>query len=521
MSQASDISEARRATLALLDAGEAEKALQIATQLPPDSPNAVQVLAFAEIEGGEQLADPMTVRRGVDRLAALEDLTGVSMAYNRANGHLALWTMAVGRDGVSGALADHRLDLHAARDLFAAAGADEDVDDETRCQAFVNLGNSLDNCGRHADALDAYGGALAIRPGFTMALGNRGSTLLHRAALEEVHQHAVACEAVAALDAALANPDDVIAYGGAGALTSFQTERDRIPGTPTHDHDAEPLDDACLEWCRNLGLLLHPSPRCITRETKVLDRIPLAGITVKIDKSSQQRLKTLQDSLNSLLQDYLAVRYLAWSVLEPNTPLREHAAAVSAYASFHDSLTYARWGVGTGIRVAAVAAATNLLDKIAGVAHQYFRSAQQPSKAYFRRFGLMPAARKQPDRVDPTIAAELDAGNRGLLALCDLACELERPTPLNDLLARRHAATHRTVAVHEMLVRTDNERSPWLDRVEASELAHAISDQLRRIRAALVYLADAINDRERRTAPKGPIVPLPSWSAEPERPDDW
>lgn len=514
------MSDARRQTLALLEAGRPDEALRVASTLAVEDPNATQVLAFAEIEGGEQLADPEIVRRGIDRLVALEDRVGVPMAYNRANGHFALWTLAVRRDGVARAHAEHRADLHAARDAYTIAGADERLGERTRCQALVNLGNSFDECGRHADALAAYRQALDIRPAFGMALGNLGTTLLHRAALEDVHQHALISEAVAALDAALANPADIVTCGGPRALKSFAVERARIPDTPTHRHDDEPLTDRHLEWCRRSGLFLHPSPSCISCETKVLDRLPLGGMTVKVDERSHQRLKTLQDSLNSLLQDYLAVRYLAWSVLEPETPLREHAAAVSAHASFYDSLTYARWGVGTGLRVAAVAAATNLLDKTAGVAHQYLRTGQQPSHAYFRRFGLLPARKNQPDRVDTTIAAELDAGNRGLLALCDLAGELERDTPLNVLLARRHAATHRTVAVHELLD-VDHESSPWLDRVEAGELAGALLDQLHRARAALIYLADAINDRERRTAPDGPIVTLPSWPATPERSDDW
>lgn len=521
MSPPPDVSDARRQTLALLDAGRPEEALRAAEQLPAEDPNVAQVLAFAEIEGGEQLADPDIVRRGVGRLAGLEERVGVSMAYNRANGHFALWMLAVRHGGVARAHTEHRTDLHAARDAYAIAGADEDLDEQMRCQALVNLGNSFDNCGRHADALVAYGQALTIRSGFTMALGNRGTTLLHRAKQENVHQHALVSEAVAALDAALANPDDVLTHGGPAALASFQAERARIPGTPTHDHDQEPLADPYLEWCRRRGLFLHPSPRCITRETHVLDRLPLGGMTVKVDERSQQRLKTLRDSLNSLLQDYLAVRYLAWSVLEPETPLREHAAVVSAHASFYDSLTYARWGVGTGLRVAAVAAAMNLLDKTAGVAHQYLRTGQQPRLAYFRRFGLLPTKKHQPDRLHAAFAAELDAGNRGLLALCDLAGELERDTPLNALLVRRHAATHRTVAVHEMLLDLDDEQSPWLDRVEAGELGDALLDQLSRARAALIYLADAINDPERRTAPDGPIITLPSWPAEPERPDDW
>src|SRR4051812_30547561 len=125
----SDMTDARRQTLAFLEAGQPEVALRFAEQLLADDPNAVQVLAFAEIEGGEQLADPAIVGRGIRRLSELAERIGVPMAYNRANGHLALWMMAVARDGAGRAHAEHRAELHAARDLYALAGADTSLDD--------------------------------------------------------------------------------------------------------------------------------------------------------------------------------------------------------------------------------------------------------------------------------------------------------------------------------------------------------------------------------------------------------
>lgn len=393
MNPPSDFRALRERTLKLLDGGQPAAAMQFAEQLPYDNPEAIQVRAFCEIEGGEQLNDPDLVRCGTERLADLEELAGLSMAYNRANGHDALWRIAVANGGMSRALAEHRDDLHAARDLYAHAGADIEQPDDLRCQVWVNLGNSFDNSGRHADALAAYDQALAVRPDFAMALGNRGATMLHRAAVEDVHRHALVSEAVAALDAALARRDDVLAHGGPGALAAFQVQRDRIPYTPTHEHDPQLLDDPHLDWCRHNGLFLHPSPPCITRETERLDRLPVDRIIVKVDEQARQQHRVLQDSLNSLLQDYLAVRYLAWTVLEPDTPLRPHAATLSPHATFSDSLTYARWGIATGLRVNAVAAAINLLDKIAGVAHQYLRTGQRPSHAYFRRWGCRPKRR--------------------------------------------------------------------------------------------------------------------------------
>lgn len=503
---------------ALIDSDQAQAAIDLVRGLPVEDPNSAQIRGIVLIHAGQRLGDPNPIREAVDLLEArVEAPTGISMAYNRANGYLALWDLAVATHGAGTAHALHRSDLHLARDLLEIAAKDEEASEPIlRAEAWVNLGNSYDNGGRHVEAIAAYEAALRVVPNFAMALGNRGTTLLYRASLETVHRPALACDAVADLDAALEQPKSILEFGGPGALAHFRAERERIPGTPKHEHDRALLTDPHLEWCRAHDLLLHPSPRCISRETKILDRLPLENMLLRVDE--EEHNDALRDSLNSLLQDYVSARYLVWSVVEPGTELREHAASLGSYMTFADTLTYARWGIGTGLRVAALANATNLLDKIAGVAHQYLRTGKSPRHAYMRNFGLLIKPNK-PDRIDPPIGTELNEGNRGLLALCDLAGEIGRDTPLNDLLQRRNAATHRTVAVHEMLLEPDAAPNEWLDRVEADDLAEALLDQLSRSRAALIYLADAINHRDRRLAPPGPIPTLPLWPAEPESPD--
>ena len=69
--------------------------------------------------------------------------------------------------------------------------------------------------------------------------------------------------------------------------------------------------------------------------------------------------------------------------------------------------------------------------------HLYLGTGRNPDQVSFRGFWMLPPQHEQPSEPDPVIAAELDAGNQGLLALCDLAGDLERPTPLNRLVARR------------------------------------------------------------------------------------
>jgi tetratricopeptide (TPR) repeat protein len=522
MAENLDMELARQRASELLVAGRPQDALRYIEKLEGLHPfEFEQLLAMTELEAGEQLADRTVIARGVDRFERLgqQGHDGVFI-YNRANGYLALWQVAVKNLGVSQALLAHREDLQQARDLFAAVGADTSVAADDRCQALTNRGNSLDSCGRHIEAIAAYDEALAIQPSFGMALGNRGMTLLWRAAADETHRHALTSEAVASLDAALSDPDDVMRYGGVGALESFKKQRGLIPDTPTHHHDHAPLDDPYLQWCRDRQLFLHASHPCVGPNTKVLDAVRFGGMTVGIDDDAQQRLRTLQDALNSLLQDYVAVRYLTWISTEPGTPVREHAAEISERASFTDSLTYAKWGVATGLSVNALAAATNLLDKIASVSHLYLGTERKPSSVHFRAFWLEPRKKNVPPRVDRTIADELDNGNPGLLALCDLAGELERPTPLNELIGRRHAATHRTVAVHHMLL-DEIDDGGWLDRIAFDDLRDALLAQLHRARAALFNLSDLISVRETRIKPDGPLPSLPAWPAQPERADDW
>ena len=475
-----------------------EEALYSAQRVKGNLFETEQLLAMAELYAGEQLRERAIVARGIARFETVEaGLNGEPFAYDRANGYLALWGLARQQLGVSQALIRHRDDLHRARDLYATVGVDNTQDARHRAQAWTNLGNSLDTCGRHIDALSAYDEAVSIAPGFGMALGNRGLTLLSRVAADPHYERQLVCEAVAALDAALAVSDDVLAHGGREALDFFASRRALVEGTPTHAHDPAPLADSHLEWCRRHQLFLHPSHACIHAGTEILDAVRFGRLIVGVRDDSQARLMTLHDALNSLLQEYISVRYVAWSSVEPTAPTLRHAAHVDQHASFEDSLTYARWGVATGLSLTALAASASLLDKVASVTHLYLGTGRNPDQVSFRGFWMLPSQHEQPSEPDPVIAAELDAGNQGLLALCDLAGDLERPTPLNRLVARRHPATNRTVAVHDLLL-GDIEDHGWLDRIPVDDLRDALMTQLARARAALTYLTDLIDVREQR-----------------------
>jgi LA2681-like HEPN len=201
---------------------------------------------------------------------------------------------------------------------------------------------------------------------------------------------------------------------------------------------------------------------------------------------------------------------------------------MSARAKFLDSLLYARWGVRTGLAAQAFAAATNLLDKIAGLVHLYFGTGRVRD-VYFRTLWHPRTAKRAADVMDPKLADQFRSPrvNRGLMALCDLSCDLEQPTALNELLDRRHTATHRFLAAHTMLVEGDTADSDWLERVEWRDLIDDVLHQLSTARAALVYLARMIDIAEGAAARKdaardkaeGWTPTLPIFPAVTEHPD--
>jgi len=218
-----------------------------------------------------------------------------------------------------------------------------------------------------------------------------------------------------------------------------------------------------------------------------------------ISEDEQRRLRDLLDAFGALKQEFVATRYLAWLAGDYDSPIREHASAVSAKVKFLDSLSYVRWGARTGLAVGAFAGAMNLLDKVAGFVHLYLETGRVRDVYFGRLWHRGHPAKPAP--MDTALADELRAGNRGLLALCDLSCDLdpERQSPLAEFIEMRHSATHRFLVAHDMLLEERTPTSEWVQRVEHRELLEATRQLLGTGRAALLYLARTVDIRERRT----------------------
>ncbi len=415
------------------------------------------------------------------------------IAYNIANTENELWRLAVKRAGRVGALESARSHLHQARALFSQVGDDGKAPQHLRVQALTNLGNTYDHMGRDIDALDCYERALAVDPKFGMALGNKAVALIGIAPHMGSHKHAILSPAVEALDAAIADGQRVMQFGGRSALDHFRAERERFQGRKGARGTSAPArwDDPYLRWCSQQGLFLHVSQACIRSDHDKLDPLFFARIVTPPDDAGQARARQLFDAFNATKQEYVAARYLTWLAGDGDAPIFEQARMISEKVSFPDSLTYARWGVRTGLGIQAFAAAVNVLDKVAGLVHLYFETGRVRD-VYFRTLWH----RRGDDTMDHELSSQLTRRglNRGLLALCDLSCDIEQETPLNEFIERRHTATHRFLVAQEMLPGADDDQ--WLERVTWRELQEGTVTVLGIARAGLLYLARMIDIHE-------------------------
>lgn len=518
--------------------GEGDRALAFAEDLHGIDTAVLQLRAWVAAEVGGERDDLGLLAKAQEMWAEVSNaLPGIpQFLYNEGSTAEGVFRAVMRSKGHAAALETAREDLDFAREAYLAVGEDEQADKRLRLQALTNLANSLDTLGRDLEAIEVYDKALAIDSSFGMALGNKGMALADVSHLADGHSTAVLSQAVEALDAALADREGVIAYGGPSAYETFVTVRNAIQvrdgGAEEHERreghvfgaQSEPWKDPYLEWCRREKLFLHVSLGCLSEDDKHLDPLFFHRLINKIGKEGElDRVGVLHDAFNAIKQDFIAARYSAWLVSSPQSPIFEQATEVSSRTRFLDSLSYARWGTRVGMTTQAFVAAANLLDKIACFVHLYLGTGRVKD-VYFSSF-WHPRGRRQEKRMEEAFRTELERGdtfNRGLLALCDLSCDLERKTDLAELINRRHSATHRFLVVHEW----DPGEAPsgeFLDRVSWAELSEGLTWQLRTARSALIYLARSLEIREGRLSAKaeaeGKVIPtLPTFDAVSEPP---
>jgi len=193
------------------------------------------------------------------------------------------------------------------------------------------------------------------------------------------------------------------------------------------------------------------------------------------------------DAFNSLKQGYVTARYLTWLGTDPTGSRHAGIDSIEGRIRFVDTKLGARFDLRTGIALQSFTAATNLLDQVAAFVHQYFDTGRNARSIFFREFWQASNGHFEP-KLEEWLQA--DRFNRGLYALCDLAADLERESPLARHFGRRHAVTHRFLVAHDDLAEPDPDKR--LERVDWQAFIDGSIQQLRLGRAALIYVTRTV-----------------------------
>lgn len=193
---------------------------------------------------------------------------------------------------------------------------------------------------------------------------------------------------------------------------------------------------------------------------------------------------------NVLKADFLAARWLAYTAASQR--LRETG-------EYHDTQDYANYRTKQSLAVIAQRAAFDVPDKVAGFVTEYLGLPGDPKHLYFsNRWYRKRKDRSSPLELQPEILKEVEAGNPGLVALADLASDLEVEGSLGSRRLLRHSGTHRFVVLHDMMV--SFRESQFIEHYRQADFETTTVETLQMCRAALTYLRELVVWRERRLA---------------------
>ncbi len=356
-------------------------------------------------------------------------------------------------------------------------------------QAWINLGNDLDRCGRWIEAYTAFRKALETSPNHPVASG-WAAVVLNRYGRKSGNTNwrplasRYARIAIAQLEQVAA-----IAPGAELVFAQLPVETDLDAEQP-NEHSLGPYEMFIRENQLHLSMSLDAShPDC-------WDSLHILRIS-EADGSAELP-PPLFAMLNICKANFLLARRLAWE------SRGTYFADSTRYADTLDSAVY---GQAVSLKVLSLRSALDVLDQISVAANAYFEFGGLPSEVKFR------TAWRTESKGEPLFASaqrEVERGNFGMLALVSLADDFRDDGWLFGTKQLRNSATHRFIVAHSDQP-SEFRDSPEIQRLSEHDLDNLVTKSLQIVRSALTYLIDAVNTRENRT-PRGvyPSVTLPS-----------
>jgi len=389
-----------------------------------------------------------------------------------------------------------------------------------RAQIRCNLGNALSGAGRFVDALAEWRMALAEQPELGMAHGNMGEGLLTYARALYDNGHAVLFlqHSRRELHAALAGGVGRDGATYAEALDHFSSIWQYVDAKLRALGVAESeLTDCSLgrskrerayrEWALGLRLFLNPLNDLLTESVAAQDVLMLpshqigsAGITFLA-------------FYNQLKQEYAFAR---WNLFEGTRYQPLHPADRRLSLAFNAD--YALYSMSVEQVKIAYRCAYSLFDKIAYFINDYWKLGIPERSVSFRSVWIEAAKGNVPAPVRTVLESSENLPLRGLFWLSkDLFDAKLKDVALpeaRDLDALRNHLEHKNVKVVDSLALYGSPTEPFVDRLAHQIVREDLEQKTMRLlqlaRAALIYLALAMEVEERRTskAVTGLVMPI-------------
>lgn len=379
-----------------------------------------------------------------------------------------------------------------------------------QAQVLTNLGNQLDTLGRFVEALAHWNDALAVKPEFGMARGNRGTGLFIYSNLlfDPYHKAPFYVAAYRDLEFALSSNANFEGYSDAQAKEAFRRTREKIASITdisklerSYNLADFSLGDSEAErryrkWALSERLFLNPLNDLGPYPAAAADTFVLPTFTTKLSEPP-----TWLGFFNQLKQEYVSAR---WTFYEGSKATNAHFS--DRDVRLYNTLDYPVYGVGAERVRMAFRMAYSLFDKIGFFLNDYMRLQIPETQVYFRKLWF------KPDSTE--LRAEFvqlqNRPWRGLYWLSkDLFDKKLKTTADPDaqgLYKLRNRLEHSYLKLHD--IGSGNQAGDLFHDRMAHSLGYGEFERrtlrvLKLARAALIYLALGMEREERSRAAQG------------------
>jgi tetratricopeptide (TPR) repeat protein len=436
------------------------------------------------IDAGAAARDPQAVDEGVailERLMEAAPRRG-DIQYCLANGLCAQADLAPHR-GASWYLETREV-RRRARSLYRLAALEPSTPPTLAAEAHTNRANSLLRAYRFVEAYDAYLKALESDSTNGVALTGAARVLLRFAKRHIGDAEVLQTLAAGYLARAKENPERIRELAGEQAYAQLAPLLESE--IPT---GAVPDLSGASDYQRFVArhrLSLTPTIEGLDLSLARWDSLRIGGIAEHISAGSG--VPPLFAMFNVLKGDFLAARYLGFFALEGSLP---------ESGRYADTLDYARYGIQPSMLTLAQRASLDLLDKVAVAASEYLDLPGDPAHIYFRSRWFEPHKAGEPARWRSQVEEEIAKGNGALIAISEVAGDIQAGGFLEAKRMLRHASTHRFAVLHDLGASPSRE-SKYIQHAGVGEVVSELVETLRLARAVLLYFVEMVAIREHR-----------------------